>query len=89
MTVQSIITKLRYGTFSPHQTYALSVHSGLVHAIFSRQFNIGETNGSFSCFVVEFSVLIVVKLVFRGRDNFLPLRVLIVFVTMSIGYGIS
>jgi hypothetical protein len=30
MTVQSIITKLKYGTFSPHQTYALKVHSGLV-----------------------------------------------------------
>jgi hypothetical protein len=30
MTVQSIITKLKYGTFSPHQTYALKVHIDLV-----------------------------------------------------------
>jgi hypothetical protein len=33
MTVQSIITKPRYGTFSPHQTYALSVHSGLIKCV--------------------------------------------------------
>jgi hypothetical protein len=28
--IYSYDKKLKYGTFSPHQTYALSVHSGLV-----------------------------------------------------------